>query len=167
MTPRDAATALSRCEAEGCLDDIAAPTVDRPQLGRSPSKPLLTARGTEFSTPFPSSEESCKPSVPQQRNSRSRPNPSRQLGKTNLDQFATGLVGARSPYGSLRSNNHGDGPLRCNSKPSVPQERHRLLTAPIELRSSRLAPRPEGLPHAGRELSYWLLAEAPLPWAQV
>jgi len=30
------------------------------------------------------------------------------LGKTNLDQFATGLVGARSPYGAVRSAEHPD-----------------------------------------------------------
>ncbi|OSC40529.1 allophanate hydrolase [Mycobacterium decipiens] len=28
------------------------------------------------------------------------------LGKTNLDQFATGLVGTRSPYGAVRNANH-------------------------------------------------------------
>jgi allophanate hydrolase len=30
------------------------------------------------------------------------------LGKTNLDQFATGLVGTRSPYGAVRSARHPD-----------------------------------------------------------
>jgi allophanate hydrolase len=30
------------------------------------------------------------------------------LGKTNLDQFATGLVGTRSPYGAVRSADHPD-----------------------------------------------------------
>jgi allophanate hydrolase len=30
------------------------------------------------------------------------------LGKTNLDQFATGLVGARSPYGACRNSFHRD-----------------------------------------------------------
>jgi allophanate hydrolase len=30
------------------------------------------------------------------------------LGKTNLDQFATGLVGARSPYGACRNSFHPD-----------------------------------------------------------
>ncbi|WEO76361.1 allophanate hydrolase [Cryobacterium sp. SO2] len=30
------------------------------------------------------------------------------LGKTNLDQFATGLVGTRSPYGAVRSAQHPD-----------------------------------------------------------
>ena len=30
------------------------------------------------------------------------------LGKTNLDQFATGLVGTRSPYGAVRSAEHPD-----------------------------------------------------------
>ncbi|MGN8247177.1 allophanate hydrolase [Cellulomonas soli] len=30
------------------------------------------------------------------------------LGKTNLDQFATGLVGTRSPYGAVRSADHLD-----------------------------------------------------------
>lgn len=30
------------------------------------------------------------------------------IGKTNLDQFATGLVGARSPYGACRSVYHAD-----------------------------------------------------------
>ena len=28
------------------------------------------------------------------------------LGKTNLDQFATGLVGTRSPYGAVRNSRH-------------------------------------------------------------
>ena len=31
------------------------------------------------------------------------------IGKTNLDQFATGLVGTRSPYGAVR---HTESPLR-------------------------------------------------------
>lgn len=30
------------------------------------------------------------------------------LGKTNLDQFATGLVGTRSPYGAVRDSRRGD-----------------------------------------------------------
>lgn len=30
------------------------------------------------------------------------------LGKTNLDQFATGLVGTRSPYGAVRAADHPD-----------------------------------------------------------
>ena len=30
------------------------------------------------------------------------------IGKTNLDQFATGLVGARSPYGTPRNPFNGD-----------------------------------------------------------
>jgi hypothetical protein len=46
--------------ADDCSDDTAAPTVDRPQLGRSAeaSKPLLISRGTGSSNPFPSSGES-------------------------------------------------------------------------------------------------------------
>jgi hypothetical protein len=35
MTPRSAQQLYQFVEADGCSDDTAAPTVDRPQLGRS------------------------------------------------------------------------------------------------------------------------------------
>ena len=44
-------------EADDRSDNSAAPTVDRPQPDRSPSKPLPIWRGTEISNPFPSSGE--------------------------------------------------------------------------------------------------------------
>jgi hypothetical protein len=46
-------------EADDCSDDTAAPTVNRPQLGRS----LEISRGTGSSNPLPSSVESAANSV--------------------------------------------------------------------------------------------------------
>ena len=37
------------------------------------------------------------------------------LGKTNLDQFATGLNGTRSPYGACRNSVHPEYPSGCSS----------------------------------------------------
>jgi allophanate hydrolase len=59
------------------------------------------------------------------------------IGKTNLDQFATGLVGVRSPYGT---------PRICSIPRSFPADRARARqsrSAPVSCRS-RSAPTPPG-----------------------
>jgi len=52
MTPRNAQQLYQFAEADGCSDDTAAPTVDRPQLGRSPE--IATYRARPVSNPSPS-----------------------------------------------------------------------------------------------------------------
>jgi hypothetical protein len=63
-------SSIGLLEADARSDASAAPTLsacerkmDRPQPGRSPETAGVS-RGTEISTPFPSSKESCEPSVP-------------------------------------------------------------------------------------------------------
>ena len=91
------------------------------------------------------------------------------LGKTNLDQFATGLVGTRSPYGAVRNAWDAEADLRRiqlrvggrgGARPRRSRPRHghgRLRTRP---RRSQRHRRPQA--HAGRHPVYRRRAGLPV-----
>jgi hypothetical protein len=81
------------------------------------------------------------------------------LGKTNLDQFATGLVGARSPYGACRNSCHPDfisgGSSSINSPPASsayarPMGRRAIRSIPGWCRADRARARRSRWPRDSR-----------------
>ncbi len=110
---------------EGCAPGRAAssgasmPPPSRCGASRSPSRTTSTWRGCRPRRPAPRSP--IRPRRARLRSSGSSPPARYLIGKTNLDQFATGLVGVRTPYPVPRNAFDPDdraGRLELRARPS-------------------------------------------------
>jgi urea carboxylase len=72
-------------------------------LGRAVRRSRTTSTSPAWSPPPAAPPTPTRPTAPRRRCSALRDAGAVLVGKTNLDQFATGLVGTRSPYGTCHS----------------------------------------------------------------
>ena len=147
--------------------------------GRSPTGAVTSCRSTAFRSRSrtTSTSRACRPRRPV-RPSPTRPAPMRPrwrgcaqagaiiIGKTNLDQFATGLVGVRSPYGDAAQ------PVRSEAHPGRLElglggrGRGRARAARARHRHGRLRPRAGGVSTTSSGSSRASASSRPTAWCR-